>query len=107
MARKVTIELVDDYDGQSPAEETLAFALDGVSYEIDLSVLNSGTLRGVFEQWIPHARKAGRARRAKNPAKTDRALTRTIREWAREQGLDVSGRGRIPVEISKAYNDAH
>src|SRR5262249_55610348 len=36
MARKVEVRLVDDLD-QTPAAETVLFALDGVSYEIDLS----------------------------------------------------------------------
>lgn len=48
MARKVTVELVDD------------FAADGVTYELDLSALNASSLRGVFERWTPHARKVGR-----------------------------------------------
>ena len=36
MAQKVIREFVDDIDG-SPAERTFSFAVDGVSYEIDLT----------------------------------------------------------------------
>ncbi|MGS2807670.1 MULTISPECIES: Lsr2 dimerization domain-containing protein [Nocardia] len=46
MARKVTVELVDDYDGQSKVEGTVVFGLDSTTYEIDLSVLNASALRG-------------------------------------------------------------
>jgi hypothetical protein len=39
MAQKIIREFVDDIDG-SPAERTFSFAVDGVSYEIDLSTQN-------------------------------------------------------------------
>jgi hypothetical protein len=44
MAQKVQVLLVDDLDG-SEATETVAFGLDGTSYEIDLSTGNAGKLR--------------------------------------------------------------
>ncbi|MBB5918496.1 hypothetical protein BJY24_007408 [Nocardia transvalensis] len=110
MARKVIVELVDDYDGKSEAEETVRFAVDGSEYEIDLSVLNAGKLRGVFEQWTPHARKVGRTARAKDkaPSRTaaGREQTAAIREWARKNGYSVSQRGRIQSEVVEAYNKA-
>lgn len=37
----------------------------------------------------------------------DRDRTRAIRAWAREQGIEVAARGRIPTEISTAYDNAH
>ena len=44
MARKVIVELVDDYDGESKAEGTVVFSIDGATYEIDLSELNAKAL---------------------------------------------------------------
>ncbi|WP_109529081.1 histone-like nucleoid-structuring protein Lsr2 [Nocardia aurea] len=109
MARQVVVTLVDDYDGKSDAEETVSFAVDGAAYEIDLSVLNASTLRGVFERWAPHARKVGRAPRGKasrSTAAPDRQQTIAIREWARKNGHHVSSRGRLSAEIVDAYNKA-
>ncbi|CAM4361855.1 Lsr2 family protein [Nocardia ninae] len=110
MARQVVVTLVDDYDGKSPAVETVIFGLDGVSYEIDLSLLNASTLRGIFEQWTPHARKVGRVPRGKQintrPA-TDRDRSAAIREWARKKGHEVSSRGRISAEVVEAYEKAN
>ena len=40
MAQKVQVLLVDDLDG-GEADETVAFSLDGVAYEIDLSTNNA------------------------------------------------------------------
>ncbi|MGW4248112.1 histone-like nucleoid-structuring protein Lsr2 [Nocardia sp. NPDC004722] len=110
MARKVTVELVDDYDGKSTAEETVLFAVDGRDYEIDLSKLNAAALRGLFEHWTPHARKVGRAPRgnATGKARTtvDREQMQVIRNWARRNGFEVFSRGRVSAEILDAYNKA-
>ncbi|WP_067564773.1 histone-like nucleoid-structuring protein Lsr2 [Nocardia acidivorans] len=109
MARKVIVEMVDDYDGTSIAVETVQFALDGTDYEIDLSTLNAAALRGVFEQWTPHARKVSRTSREKvakpRPA-ADREQTQAIRDWARRNGFDVSSRGRVSAQVVAAYNKA-
>ncbi|MRH87600.1 Lsr2 family protein [Nocardia sp. SYP-A9097] len=107
MARKVIVEMVDDYDGKSTAVETVQFAVDGIDYEIDLSDLNAAALRGVFEQWTSNARKTSRTSRtnvAKPRPAADREQTQAIRDWARQNGFDVSSRGRVPSEILAAYN---
>ena len=45
MAKRTVVVLEDDLDG-GPADETVTFALDGVSYEIDLSSSNAGIVLG-------------------------------------------------------------
>lgn len=110
MARKVVVTLIDDYDGKSQAEETVVFGLDGVTYEMDLSVLNGGNLRGLFEQWTPHARRVGRAPRGKSinaRLAVDRDRSAGIREWARKKGVEISARGRISAEVVEAYDKAN
>ncbi|MFJ9364865.1 Lsr2 family protein [Nocardia sp. NPDC101769] len=110
MARKVVVELVDDYDGKSTAEETVHFAVEGVAYEIDLSKLNAAHMRGTFEQWTQHARKMGRSSKTSTVTKSrpavDREQTQAIRNWARKNGFEVSSRGRVSAEILDAYNKA-
>ena len=72
MAQKVQVLLVDDLDG-GEATETVAFSLDGTTYEIDLSSDNAGKLRKEFAPYVDHARKAsggaagGRRRRTCRP----------------------------------------
>ncbi|MGA6206606.1 histone-like nucleoid-structuring protein Lsr2 [Nocardia testacea] len=109
MARKVIVELVDDYDGTSIAEETVTLALDGVTYEIDLSADNAEKLRDTLGSWTAHARRVGgRAKSKQRPQATGtNARTQTIREWARKNGLEVSSRGRISAEIAEAYQKAN
>jgi hypothetical protein len=56
MAQQMTSRLVDDLDG-GKAAETVSFALDGVSYEIDLSARNAKALRRAFGEFTTAARQ--------------------------------------------------
>ncbi|MET9019777.1 histone-like nucleoid-structuring protein Lsr2 [Actinopolymorpha singaporensis] len=107
MATKTNVVLIDDLDG-SEAEESVKFGLDGVSYEIDLSAKNATKLRNAFATYVGSARRVGgRAARGRagRPAggSARKPETAEIRAWARDQGYDVSDRGRIPAEIIEAY----
>ena len=65
MARQVITSFTDDLDG-SEASGTVAFALNGREYEIDLSSDNAQKLKAVLEPFVTAARRAGgrvRARR--------------------------------------------
>ena len=113
MAQKVTVQLVDDVDG-SEAESTVEFGLDGVSYSIDLSAANAAKLRDSLASYVANARRTGGRKRqggkqnkpAAAPSAADRERNQAIREWAREQGMQVSDRGRIPSEVVEAYDNA-
>jgi hypothetical protein len=112
VARKVQVMLVDDLDGGT-AEETVTFAIDGTSYEIDLSGDNATALRDTIGRYAQAARKAGRSgsRPNRRPAATSqrsgREQNQAIREWAKGKGLPVSDRGRIPQEVIDQYNTEH
>lgn len=106
MAQKVQVILLDDLDG-GEADETINFGLDGTAYEIDLSKKNAAKLRDVLAPYVATARKAGSRRaRGRGRASAGRSSatdTAAVRDWAREQGLKVSDRGRIPAEILEKY----
>jgi len=112
MAKKVTVTLVDDFDGDGPADETVEFSIDGLSYEIDLSAKNAKKLREDLKQWIEAGRRVGGRRRGRSGgsgrgrASIDREQSAAIREWARRSGHKVSTRGRIPAEIIEAFHAA-
>jgi hypothetical protein len=112
MAQKVQIILVDDLDGGA-ADETVSFALDGSSYEIDLSSAHAQELRDAFASWVGHARKAsgrGTARPARRPRGTSSngaSRATEIREWARTNGYKVNDRGRISADVQTAFDAAH
>jgi hypothetical protein len=114
MAQKVQVILVDDVDG-GEASETVSFALDGVSYEIDVSESNAQSLRDSLAPWLTHARRvAGRAGsrprgagKSRGSASAGRQDLSAVRAWARENGYQVSDRGRVSSEIITAYEKAH
>jgi hypothetical protein len=58
MAKTVIVKLTDDLDG-ADADETVTFALDGRSYEIDLSSANAARLRDAFKPFVEKARPNG------------------------------------------------
>jgi type IV secretory pathway VirB9-like protein len=108
--RKLVTQLVDDIDG-GQADETVTFALDGRSYEIDLSEDNAATLRKALDEYVARARKANEAAKPKKAAASaahrDPSQTRAIREWAQQNGHAISSRGRIPRPVVTAYEAAH
>ncbi|MFP5347923.1 MAG: histone-like nucleoid-structuring protein Lsr2 [Actinomycetes bacterium] len=117
MAQKVQVILVDDVDGGA-ADETVTFALDGVSYEIDLNDDNATALRDSLARWIGHARRvAGRSTSRRGGGRSGKQAVASsngggpsnteIRDWARENGHEVSDRGRISAQIREAYAAAH
>ena len=112
MAQKVHIVLVDDLDG-SEATESVSFALDGTSYEIDLNDEHAARLRDSLAEYIGHARKVGSAsrrgggRRSSNSTPSTGPSAKEIRDWARENGHDVPDRGRVSAEVREAYDAAH
>ena len=111
MAQKVVVSLVDDLDGGA-ADETVQFSLDGKHYEIDLSDKNAAALRDALVDYVGAARRPSGGTRTRTTAANaraglDREQNQAIRDWAREQGMNVSDRGRIPTEVTDAYNAAH
>lgn len=110
MVQRVITERFDDLDG-SPAVETVRFGYAGRSYEIDLSEEHASQLDETLATYVEHARrvdggKPRRGRRVEGERRSPQEL-RAIRQWAREQGLQVSERGRIAADIVAKYDAAH
>ncbi|MDP9849123.1 histone-like nucleoid-structuring protein Lsr2 [Streptosporangium lutulentum] len=112
MAKRIVESFVDDLDG-SEAEGTIAFAIEGSSYEIDLSGPNADKLRAALAPFINAARpvrqeRPGRGRKLSVSGRAlDREKSSAIRAWAKEQGLNVSERGRIAAKIVEQYEAAN
>ena len=107
MAQTIQVLLIDDLDG-GEAAGTVRFGLDGMEYEIDLSAAHSDELRRALEQYLAHARRTGgTARSAARSRRGGGAVdTAKVREWAKEQGIEVKGRGRVPAGVVEQYQTA-
>ena len=106
MAQKVTVTLEDDLTG-GQAKQTVRFAFDGTGYEIDLNAKNATAFGKQLAPYIEHARRAGRAQpRRGGRTAPGRQRSGDIRGWAKEHGLAVSERGRIPAGVLEQYHAA-
>jgi len=108
MAKKTITTYVDDIDG-SDADGTVTFSFDSTLYEIDLSSKNRKKLEDALEPFIKAARSTGGSRRsgsssARKGSRTDLA---SMRAWARDNGHEVSERGRVPASVIEAYDATH
>jgi hypothetical protein len=121
MAREMIEKLIDDLDG-SDAVETVTFAIDGTSYEIDLSQKNAAAFRKSLDRYISAARRQGgppsasrrRSRKPTGQAAKPKPTGKTskqkrgydlvrLRKWAGANGVEVPSRGRIPQSVVERY----
>lgn len=107
MAQKVTVSLQDDLDG-GPAAETVHFALSGSEFEIDLSERNARKFRQQINPFVERARRVARSARTRPASRSvaSRERTARIRAWARQRGMAISERGRIPSRVIEQYQAA-
>ena len=112
MAQQTSVSLVDDLDG-GKAAETVAFGLDGASFEIDLSKKNATALRKALTQFVERGRQvkaqaslAGK-RNQKRPVPRNGPAPAVVREWAVGQGIAVSPRGRVSADVVAQYEAAN
>jgi len=113
LARTTIIQLTDDIDG-SKAAETVRFAVDGRTYEIDLSTEHADSLRHSLAQFVAAARRAGRAGRVDasprrgqdRQGRPQGGNSSAVRAWARENGVPVSPRGRVPQDVVAQHTRA-
>lgn len=118
MARKTIVTLVDDLTGEEAQDiSTVEFAVDGTTYELDLTNDNSAKLRDALSPYVKAGRKiGGRRRGGTRPSRTHRSdssaagytreTLKSIRAWAKENGHSVSDRGRLAAEVLQAWQTA-
>ncbi|GHH83131.1 histone-like nucleoid-structuring protein Lsr2 [Streptomyces capitiformicae] len=104
MAQRVVVTLSDDIDG-SEAAETIAFGLDGKSYEIDLNEANAKKLRKALAPYVEAGRKRSKSGKAYKQTQVapDPAA---VRAWAQANKMEVPARGRIPKKVYEAFAEA-
>lgn len=129
MAQRVLVRLIDDID-DSEASQTVSFALDGASYEVDLNDDHADELRAALDKFVQAGRRiSGKPRPVSGKASAGKASSpkgfaggtapssgkvaagkpdnNAIRTWARENGYTLGDKGRIAASIVQAYEEAH
>ncbi|MEO7944462.1 MAG: Lsr2 family protein [Marmoricola sp.] len=105
MAKRIITQITDDLDGSKDAQ-TYSFAWQGNEYTIDLSKKNAKAFEKMLQPYIAAASKVtGRARStAPKSSKASRRDLAEVRAWAKENGFQVSERGRISAAVLTAYD---
>jgi len=124
VAQKTIVTLIDDLTGEEAEDiSTVEFALEGITYEIDLADGNAAKLRDNLARYVAAARKTSGRRPATRGADRsagrgagnagvprsgyNRDTLRSIREWAKQNGHNVSDRGRLPLTVLHAWEADH
>lgn len=115
--QRTTVQLIDDIDGTVIPEgegRTIAFALDGAQYQIDLSDDNIGSFKDALAPYIRASRSAGVTRSSRGSSRSSSSASSSkgpgynvVRAWALAEGIEVSQRGRVASTVIDAYRAAH
>ena len=111
MAKIFTVNIVDDLTGETLGDDAAAIEfvwIDGKKRTLDLSPDNLDALIDAMQPYLDAAtvitgKDARKPITQRSRAKTD---TKAIRAWARQNGYEVSDRGRIPDDVMDAYDAA-
>ena len=108
LTRVLVERLVDDLDNVT---ETLDFSYRGVDYQIDLSARNARALDKLLAPYLEVSRRSGKRsatrRRPVVKAVSHAPDAKVVRAWAKNQGIEVSDRGRVAANVMNRYRDAH
>ena len=105
-----SITTCDLHNSDAPKATSHTFSVDNRRYEIDLCPQHLAQLSEAIQTFTAAARRSGartsNVMRRRGVAATPANRVSEIREWARRNGMNVSAKGRIPVSIMQAYENA-
>jgi len=118
VAQPTITTLTDDLDPDLKAQEAVAFSLDGMAYELDLTMEHSNQLRQSLQPYLNAGRRTGGPRATRSTAKTTPTSTTgsgkgggpdpsAVRAWAKGNGIQVNERGRIKATVVAQFLVAH
>jgi Lsr2 len=109
VAQRVEIEITCDRvaPGHGGEVESLDMTLGGTEYHIDLCVKHRKPYSDLLEMITVDGRRVSTRGRQQpvarqQPGQANRNAE--IRAWAKEQGIDVSARGRIADDLVQKYD---
>ncbi len=109
LTRVLVERLVDD--DLDDATETLDFSYRGADYQIDLSARNARALDKLLAPVLDaasHRRKSRPlTRRPVTETPSGAPVAKAVRAWAKNEGIELSDRGRVAADVMKRYQDAH
>lgn len=108
MARKLVEVVQDDLTKETITDgrfESVTFSVNGKTYAMDLTPENAAGFHEAVARYVEVATKlpgSGRVPGSQGRSRQDLSL---VRQWAAENGYQVSGRGRISADVMAAYDN--
>lgn len=94
-----------------PDDTAFRFSIGDTVYEADLCVRHREDFSAKVQTYVDVARpvttRAGKAVRQAIRGRKGVFTTKDVREWLREQGVEVAESGRLPNEHIQKYREAH
>ena len=115
MAQLQVTQYYDDLDRTPLSEDevkTVRFSVDGVDYVLEVSQNNADEFYATMQRYRDAAQSdtsrnsTTARRRGRTGSNTGGIPAKRIREWAHENNIAVSDRGRLPQEIVDQYRAA-
>lgn len=101
--------ITDDLTGETLADgiKPTSVRVDGDDFEVFLSDESKETFLAFLRGEAPLLEVQRRATPARRRSKSTSSgySAADVRAWAKQNGLDVPDRGRIPLDVMTAYND--
>jgi hypothetical protein len=112
MAQRTQVVLIDDLDGNEIKDggQSVAFSFNGTDYSIDLSEPNAEKFEQALSPYIEHAQRVGGRRSSRSSGAATKTTSpvdsKSVRVWAKSNGIELSSRGRIPADVVEKYQAA-
>jgi hypothetical protein len=119
VARTIVVQVSCDRCGSDvDSENPVELSFGGADFRTDLCRDHAAELSAALDPFLSVAERVEDRRRGpvgtasrvsdgritRRPTRRDPIQVAAIRGWARENGYDISDRGRIPREVEDAYN---
>lgn len=111
MAQRTNVTYVSDLSGSDITDNdapSVSFSYDGTDYTIDLTSKEAEKFYSVVKPYVDAGTKVtGGKRNGTKKATKNGPDPKDVRGWAKDNGIDVPDRGRIPASVMDAYNGAN
>lgn len=110
MSARTQVSYDCDYDGKSIPDgehQERTLAVDGTLYELDLCMKHSDRFDEDTRRYTGKGRRIGRVNtNLRKPLRSavSRRQSAAIRAWARQQGIQLQDKGRIPDKVVAQYH---
>ncbi|WP_331733322.1 Lsr2 family protein (plasmid) [Embleya sp. NBC_00888] len=111
MAQHIFTQYTDDITGEVSGEiKTHTFALDGITYEIDLGEKTYQELLNKLGPYLTAARKTSSPSRMQSKRRLSAGHGPDpveVRKWAQRRGIEVHAQGPIAISVIEQYMEEH